>query len=80
MKLLNAREELLATFIHVKAASNYWGCFQTASRVAEGGQRLVDEIVLSGVALLEYERRLKKISAVADVVGGAGGGAGAAFG
>lgn len=80
MKLLNSREELLATFIHVKAASNYWGCFQTASLVAEGGQRLVDEILLSGVALLEYERRLRNISAVAGVVGEAGGGAGAALG
>ena len=78
MKLLNAREELLATFTHVGAASN-WGSFQTASRVAEGGQRLVDEILLSGVALLEYERRRKKISAVAEVVGGVGGGAGAAL-
>ena len=36
MKLLNAREELLATFTHVGAASN-WGSFQTASQVAEGG-------------------------------------------
>ena len=80
MKLLNSRAELLATFIRVKAASNYWGCFQTALLVAEGGQRLVDEIVLSGVALLEYERRLKNISAVAEVVGGAGGGVGAALG
>lgn len=31
---------------------------------------------MSGVALLEYERRQKKISAVAEVVGGVGGGTG----
>lgn len=78
MRLLNAREELLATFTHVTAVSN-WGRFEMAPRVVEGSQRLVDEIVLSGVALLEYERRQKKISAVAEVVGGAGGGAGAAL-
>ncbi len=67
MRLLNAREELLATFTHNTAASN-WGRFEMTLRVAEGGQRLVDEIVLSGVALLEYERREKETSDVAEIV------------
>lgn len=79
MRLLNAREELLATFTHDKAASS-WGKFEIALRVAEGGQRLVDEIVLSGVALLEYERREKKFSGVAELVGAAGQAGGALAG
>lgn len=77
MKLLNAREELLATFTHVTAKSKM-GRFELAPRVAEGGQRLVDEIVLSGVALLEQERRITMASAVGDVGGAVGGAVGAA--
>lgn len=76
MKLLNAREELLATFTHVTAVSKK-GRFELAPRVAEGGQRLVDEIVLSGVALLEQERRIKMASGVGDVGGGVGAAVGA---
>lgn len=69
MKLLNARKELLATFTHVTALSK-WGQFEMTPRVAEGGQRLVDEIVLSGVALLEQKRRKQKASAVGEGVAG----------
>ena len=69
MRLLNAREELLATFKRVTAVSK-WGRFEMTSRVADGGQRLVDEIVLSGVALLEQNRREKNASAAGEAVGG----------
>ena len=64
MRLLNAREELVAKFTHVMAVSK-WGRFEMAPRVAEGGQRLVDEIVLSGVALLEQDRRSAAAAAAA---------------
>lgn len=57
LSLLNANEELLATFTSVSMAVSKWGRFELTPRVAEGGQRLVDEIVLSGLALLEERRR-----------------------
>lgn len=60
MILLNSREELLATFTHSIMAVSKWGRFELTPRVAEeGGQRLLDEIVLSGVALLEQKRRAR---------------------
>ncbi len=64
MKLLNARKELLAAFTRVTALSK-WGRFELTPRVAEGGQRLVDEIVLSGVALLVLKRRKNSAAAAA---------------
>ena len=79
MKLHNARKELLATFTRVMALSK-WGRFEMTPRVAEGGQRLVDEIVLSGVALLEQRRRGKKSSAGGEGGGGGGSGDSAAAG
>lgn len=80
MKLLNAREELLATLTHVRAASN-WGWFQMGVAGGGGGASawLMRLYILGAVALLEYERRQKKISAVAEVVGGVGGGTGQAL-
>lgn len=94
MRLLNAKEEVVATFTHVKdklssfihlkkdkSESKKLGWFEMAPQVAaDGGQRLVDEIVLSGVALLEYERRATKYGAVGEAVGGVGEGVGAAVG
>lgn len=79
MRLLNAREKLLATFTPVTAVSK-WGRLEMTPLVAEGGQRLVDEVVLSGVALLEQDRREKKASAVGEVGSAAGGAAAAAAG
>ncbi|MCJ1345850.1 hypothetical protein MMC31_004059 [Peltigera leucophlebia] len=66
MRLLNASEELLATFTDVTAVSK-WGRFEMTPLVAEGGQRLVDEVVLSGMALLEQNRREKEVEALAGV-------------
>lgn len=68
MKLLNTRKELLATFAHVTAVSK-WGRFEMTPRVAEGGQRLVEEILLSGLALLEQDRREENASAIGEAVG-----------
>ncbi|MCJ1343467.1 hypothetical protein MMC31_001661 [Peltigera leucophlebia] len=79
MRLFNAREELLATFISVTAVSK-WGRFEMTPLVAEGGQRLVDEVVLSGVALLEQDRREEKASAAGEVGSAAGGAVAAAVG
>lgn len=72
MKVLNEREEVLATFTHVMSLSK-WGRFEMMPRVAEGGQRLVDEIVLSGLALLEQRRRGQTSLAAAGWGGGGGG-------
>lgn len=94
MRLLNAKEEVVATFTHVKdklssfihltkdkSESKKWGWFEMTPQVAaDGGQRLVDEIVLSGLALLEFERRATKYGAVGEAVGGVGEGVGAAVG
>lgn len=83
-------KDKLSSFIHhvkkdksSEEESKKWGWFEMAPRVAAadgGGQRLVDEIVLSGVALLEYERRATKYGAVGEAVGGVGEGVGAAVG
>lgn len=43
-----------------------------------GQRRLVDDIVLSGMALLEFERRATQYGTVGEVASAAGGGAGAA--
>lgn len=91
MRLLNTREEVVATFTHAKEKLSFHlthknkppkklGWFEMAPAVAGGGQRLVDEIVLSGVALFEFDRRVKKYEDMGEAAGGVGEGVGAAAG
>lgn len=94
MRLLNTREEVVATFTHHKEekfsfhthltkdkSPKKWGWFEIAADGGGGGgQRLIDEIILSGVALLLYERRAMKYGAMGEAAGGVGGGIAAAAG
>lgn len=54
--LVNAQGEWFARFQVVNAVSK-WGRFEIAAGTSEGGERLLDEIVLSGFAVLEQSRR-----------------------
>lgn len=56
LNLVNARGEWFARFLHATALSK-WGRFEIAPGAPEGGERLLDEIVLSGIAILEKLRR-----------------------
>lgn len=57
LSLVNPQGEWFARFQYVTAVSK-WGCFEIAPGVPKGGDRLLDEIVLSGFAILESLRRV----------------------
>lgn len=56
LSLVNSQEEWFARFQYVAAVSK-WGRFEIAPGVTEGAERLLDEIVLSGIAILVRVRR-----------------------
>lgn len=56
LSLVNPQGEWFARFQYVTAVSK-WGRFEIAPGVPKGGDRLLDEIVLSGFAILENQRR-----------------------
>lgn len=56
LSLVNPQGEWFARFQNVTAVSK-WGRFEIAPGVPKGGDRLLDEIVLSGFAILEKRRR-----------------------
>lgn len=70
ISLVNPRGEWFARFQFVTSLSK-WGRFEIAPGTPQGGERLLDEIVLSGLAILEMLRRRKRSSS-----GGGGGGGG----
>lgn len=61
LSLVNARGEWIARFQTVTAVSK-WGRFEIAPGTPQGGERLLDEIVLTGFAILETEKRQSQSS------------------